>query len=58
MTSATRPEDFGTTDCGDGLTIEKPAVFYVVRRDGQYRDSFPTFWEAMNFVEAIRGETR
>jgi hypothetical protein len=56
MNNGTRADDFGVMECGDGLTITKgtKGTWYIVRRDGEYSGNFPTLWEAMQYVEAIR----
>jgi hypothetical protein len=54
MADQNRPEDFGTMDCKDGITITHPGVDYEVRADGRFYGAESTLWGAMQIVNEAR----
>lgn len=50
------PTAFGTMDCGDGITITKPARMYLVHDDGLYVGCQDTLAGAFRMVHAIKAK--
>lgn len=52
----TKPHEFGTMNCGDGITIVKPGLRYEVHRDGRFARAADSLYEATKIADSLKGE--